>query len=60
MKKIITLLFVMSAFAVNAQSIKLFYGSEELKNNDTIVEILYDDENEINTFVGYQTRLGIR
>ena len=54
MKRIITLLFVMVAVAVNAQSIKLFYGSQVLNDNDTILEILYDDENEINTFVGYQ------
>ena len=54
MKKIFTLLLVMSALAVNAQSIKLFYNSQMLNNNDTIQELLYDDENEINTFVGYQ------
>ena len=54
MKKIFTLLLVMSALIVNAQSIKLFYNSQMLNNNDTIQELLYDDENEINTFVGYQ------
>lgn len=54
MKKIFTLLLVMSALVVNAQSIKLFYNSQMLNNNDTIQELLFDDENEINTFVGYQ------
>jgi hypothetical protein len=54
MKKIFTLLLVMSALVVNAQSIKLFYNSQILNNNDTIQELLVNDENEINTFVGYQ------
>ena len=45
---------MMSVIALNAQSIKLFYESQELNNNDTIQEFLYDDENEVNTFVGYQ------
>ena len=54
MKKILTLLLVMSALVVNAQSIKLSYDSQVLNNNDTIQEFLFEEENEINTFVGYQ------
>ena len=53
-KRIFTLALLMSVVLLNAQSIKLFYGSQVLNDNDTILEILYDDENEINTFVGYQ------
>ena len=53
-KRIFTLALLMSVVMLNAQSIKLFYGSQVLNDNDTIMEILYDDENEINTFVGYQ------
>ena len=53
-KRIFTLALLMSVVMLNAQSIKLFYGSQVLNDNDTILEILYDDENEINTFVGYQ------
>lgn len=53
-KRIFTLALMMSVVMLNAQSIKLFYESQVLNNNDTILEILYDDENEINTFVGYQ------
>ena len=45
---------MMSVIALNAQSIKLFYESQELNNNDTIQEFLYNDENEVNTFLGYQ------
>lgn len=54
MKKIFTLLLVMSALVVNAQSIKLFYNSQVLNNNDTIQELLISDENEISTYVGYK------
>ena len=58
MKKIFTFLLLMSALAVYAQSIKLSYDSQVLNNNDTIVEILFDEENEINTYVGYQNMTG--
>lgn len=57
-KRIFTLALLMSVVMLNAQSIKLFYGSQELNDNDTILEILYDDENEVNTFVGYQNMTG--
>ena len=57
-KRIFTLALMMSVIILNAQSIKLFYGSQVLNDNDTILEILYDDENEINTFVGYQNTTG--
>lgn len=53
-KRIFTLALLMSVMMLNAQSIKLFYESQILNDNDTIHEFLYDDENEINTFVGYQ------
>ena len=60
MKKIIfTLALQMSTIMLNAQSIRLFYESGELNNNDTIHEILYDEENDINTFLGYQNALNI-
>ena len=58
MKRIFTLGLFLSALMVNAQSIKLFYHSQELNNNDTIVEFLIGQENEINTFVGYQNMTG--
>ena len=57
-KRIFTLALMMSVIMLNAQSIKLFYASQVLNDNDTIQEILYDDENEINTFVGYQNTTG--
>ena len=57
-KRIFTLGLLMSVMMLNAQSIKLFYDNQVLNDNDTIFEILYDDENEINTFVGYQNVTG--
>ena len=57
-KRIFTLALLMSVIMLNAQSIRLFYGSQVLNDNDTILEILYDDENEVNTFVGYQNMTG--
>ncbi len=53
-KRIFTLALLMSAIMLNAQSIKMFYNSQALSDNDTIQEILYNDENEINTFLGYK------
>lgn len=57
-KGIFTLALLMSVIMLNAQSIKLFYAGQALNDNDTILEILYDDENEINTFVGYENMTG--
>ena len=57
-KRIFTLALMMSVVVLNAQSIKLFYESQALNNCDTIYELLYDGENEINTFVGYQNMTG--
>lgn len=60
MKKIIfTLALQISVIMLNAQSIRLFYESGLLNNNDTIQEILYEAENDINTFLGYQNTLNI-
>ena len=57
-KRIFALGLLMSVMTLNAQSIKLLYESQELNDNDTIREFLYDDENEISTYVGYQNTTG--
>ena len=53
-KRIFTLALLMSVMMLNAQSIKLFHESQVLNNNDTIQEFLYNSENEVETYVGYQ------
>jgi hypothetical protein len=53
MKKIFTLLLIVSAMAVNAQSIKLFYNGNPLNNNDTVYQNI-GGADELNTFFGYQ------
>lgn len=54
MKKIFTLLLVMSALVVNAQSIRLLNGTNPLNNGDTIWVSLDGNDGEINTYLGYQ------
>lgn len=54
MKRIITLLFVMVAVAVNAQSIKLFYGEIPMNNNDTVFLTPEGNGNSTNAFFGYK------
>lgn len=54
MKRIFTLLFVMAAVMVNAQSIKVFYNGTELGGNDTVFIASDGHSDEINTFFGYQ------
>lgn len=54
MKKIFTLLLVMSAVFVNAQSIKLFYGDTPMNNNDTVFVPFDDMEDALNVYFGYQ------
>lgn len=54
MKRIFTLLLVMSALVVNAQTIKIFYGGSELNNNDTVYVPISGQDDEINTYLGYQ------
>ena len=58
MKRIFTLGLFLSALMLNAQSIKLFYHEQEMSNNDTILEFLTDQENEISTYLGYQNMTG--
>ena len=53
-KKIFTLLLVMSALVVNAQSIKLFNGDLPMNNNDTVFIPVGSHGDEVNTYIGYQ------
>lgn len=54
MKRIITLLFIMAAVAVNAQSIKLFYGDTPMNNNDTVFLTVEGNGNSTDAFFGYK------
>ena len=54
MKRIFTLLFVMVAVMVNAQSLKVFYNGSELNENDTVFIAIDNHSDETNTFFGYQ------
>lgn len=54
MKKIFTFLLVISALAVNAQSIKLFYGGNPMNNNDTVFLTMAGSDDQIDAFFGYQ------
>lgn len=54
MKRIFTLLLVMAAVAVNAQSIRLFNGETPMNNNDTVFVPFGDREDEVNVYFGYQ------
>jgi len=54
MKRIVTLLLVMAAVAVNAQSIKLFYGEIPMNNNDTVFVPIDEQNGTTDIFFGYQ------
>jgi hypothetical protein len=53
MKRIFTLLLVLAAVAVNAQSIKLFNGDAPLNNNDTIFMPFSETGDQVDVFMGY-------
>jgi hypothetical protein len=54
MKRIFTLLLLMAAVAVNAQSIKMFYQGENLNNQDTVFLPVDNHGNDVDAFFGYQ------
>lgn len=58
MKRIFTLLLVMAAVAVNAQSIKLFYGETPMNNNDTVFVPVDGHSDQTDVFFGYQNLTG--
>jgi len=54
MKKIFTLLFVMSALFVNAQSISVLYNGTPLGENDTVFAAVDGHADQTDVFFGYQ------
>lgn len=58
MKRIVTLLLVMAAVVVNAQSIKLFYGEVPMNNNDTVFVPIDEQSGITEVFFGYQNMTG--
>lgn len=58
MKRIFTFLLVMSAVAVNAQSIKLFCGENPMNNNDTVFVPIDGQSGQTDVFIGYQNLTG--
>lgn len=58
MKRIFTFLLVMAAVAVNAQSIKLFYGETPMNNNDTVFVPVDGHSDQTDAFFGYQNLTG--
>lgn len=54
MKKIFTLVFVMAAVLVNAQSIKVFYQGAALNNRDTVFLPVDENAADVDAFFGYR------
>ena len=54
MKKIFTLVLVMAAVLVNAQSIKVFYQGSELNSQDTVFLPSNNNGEDVDAFFGYQ------
>ena len=54
MKKIFTLMLVMAAVLVNAQSIKVFYQGSELNSQDTVFVPSNNNGEDVDAFFGYQ------
>ena len=54
MKRIFTLLLVMAAVVVNAQSIKVFYGGAALNSQDTVFLPVDEYGDDVDAFFGYQ------
>jgi len=54
MKKIFTLVLVMAAVLVNAQSIKVFYQGSELNSQDTVFLPSENHGDDVDAFFGYQ------
>ncbi len=54
MKKIFTLLLVMSALIVNAQSIKVLYNDAPMSENDTVFVAVDGHADQTDVFFGYQ------
>lgn len=56
MKRIFTLLLVMAAVAVNAQSIKLFYGGAPMNDGDTVFVPIDPHQDEAVVYLAYQNQ----
>ena len=54
MKRIFTLLLVMAAVTVNAQSIKLFYDNEPMNDGDTVFVPIDPHDDEAVVYLAYQ------
>ena len=54
MKKIFTLLLMMSVLVVNAQTIKLFHNDNALNDGDTVFVALDGHGDDVDVFFGYQ------
>lgn len=54
MKKIFTLLVMMSVLVVNAQTIRVFHDGNALNDCDTVFVPLTDNDGEVDAFFGYQ------
>ena len=54
MKRIFTLLLVMSAVVVNAQSIRLFHDSNVLNDGDTVLVPMTAGHDEFSVYLGYE------
>ena len=54
MKRIFTLLLVMAAVTVNAQSIKLFYNNEPMNDGDTVFVPIDPHDDEAVVYLAYQ------
>lgn len=54
MKRIFTLVLLMSAVLVNAQSIKVTYLSATVNNNDTVFVPVDEEGNDVDVYFGYQ------
>ena len=53
-KRIFTLLLVMSALIVNAQSIRMFYNGTAMNDNDTLFVAVDEHGDQVDAFFGYQ------
>ena len=56
MKRIFTLLLVMAAVAVNAQSIKLFYNNTPMNDGDTVFIPIDPHQDEAAVYLAYQNQ----
>lgn len=57
-KRIFTLLLLMSALIVNAQSIRIFHDGAALGDNDTVFVAVDDHGDQVDAFFGYQNTTG--